>query len=160
MWFKEIIFWVHFHFFSNVAWCNQLDSIMQWWRPYGLNVWVKKKIFFVILFILFYFQMLYYLTFKHTVVTFNCSLFISLMSSFSSFCEHITCLLYIVRFGFYYTPVSRRAVLCDWVWRVGGWTVVHTGFCTITLVLYIGSLPNLAARFPCGKGRTLFILGS
>jgi hypothetical protein len=21
---------------------------------------------------------------------------------------------------FYYTPVSRRAVLCDWVWRAGG----------------------------------------
>ena len=56
------------------------------------------------------------------------------------------------------TPVSRRAVLCDWVWwwRVG----VHTGFCTITLVLYIRSLPNLATWFPCGRGRTLFILGS
>jgi hypothetical protein len=25
---------------------------------------------------------------------------------------------------------------------------------------YIGSLPNLATWFPCGKGRTLFILGS
>ena len=24
------------------------------------------------------------------------------------------------------TPVSRQAVLCDWVWRAG----VHTGFCT------------------------------
>jgi hypothetical protein len=33
-------------------------------------------------------------------------------------------------------------------------------FRTITLVLYIGSLPNLATRFPCGRGRTLFILGS
>jgi hypothetical protein len=30
----------------------------------------------------------------------------------------------------------------------------------ITLVLYIGSLPNLATWFPCGRGRTLFILGS
>ena len=56
----------------------------------------------------------------------------------------------------FYTAVSRRAVLCDWVWRAG----VHTGFCTITLVLYIGSLPNLATWFPCGRGRTLFILGS
>jgi hypothetical protein len=37
---------------------------------------------------------------------------------------------------------------------------VHTGFRTITLVLYIGSLPNLATWFPCGRGRTLFILGS
>jgi hypothetical protein len=53
--------------------------------------------------------------------------------------------------------VSRRAVLCDWVWRVAG---IHTGFRTITLVLYIGSLPNLATWFPCGRGRTLFILGS
>jgi len=36
----------------------------------------------------------------------------------------------------FYTPVSRRAVLCVWVRRAG----VHT----ITLVLYIRSLPNLA----------------
>jgi hypothetical protein len=56
----------------------------------------------------------------------------------------------------FYTPVSRRSVLCDWVWRAG----VHTGCRTITLVLYIGSLPNLATWFPCGRGRTLFILGS
>jgi hypothetical protein len=35
----------------------------------------------------------------------------------------------------FYTPV-----LCDWVWRSG----IHTGFRTITLVLYIGSLTNLA----------------
>jgi hypothetical protein len=53
-------------------------------------------------------------------------------------------------------PSRDRAVLCDWVWRAG----VHTGFRTITLVLYIGSLPNLATWFPCGSGRTLFILGS
>jgi hypothetical protein len=33
-------------------------------------------------------------------------------------------------------------------------------FCTITLILYIGYLPNLATWFPCGRGRTLFILGS
>jgi hypothetical protein len=33
-------------------------------------------------------------------------------------------------------------------------------FHTITLVLYIGSLPMLATWFPCGRGRTLFILGS
>jgi hypothetical protein len=30
----------------------------------------------------------------------------------------------------------------------------------ITLVLYIGSIANLATWFPCGRGRTLFILGS
>ena len=41
----------------------------------------------------------------------------------------------------------------------GGRVDVHTGFRTITLVLYIGSLPNLATLF-CGSGRTLFILGS
>jgi hypothetical protein len=33
-------------------------------------------------------------------------------------------------------------------------------FRMITLVLYIGSLTNLAAWFPCGRGRTLLILGS
>jgi hypothetical protein len=32
-------------------------------------------------------------------------------------------------------------------------------FCMITLVLYIGSLPNLSTWFPSGGGRTLFILG-
>ena len=31
---------------------------------------------------------------------------------------------------------------------------------TITLVLYIGSLPNLTTWLPCGRERTLFILGS
>ena len=56
----------------------------------------------------------------------------------------------------FYTPVSRRSILCDWVWRAG----VHTGFRTMTLVLYIWSLPNLATWFPYGRGRTLFILGS
>ena len=33
-------------------------------------------------------------------------------------------------------------------------------FHMITLVLYIGSLPNLTTWLPCGRGRTLFILGS
>jgi hypothetical protein len=33
-------------------------------------------------------------------------------------------------------------------------------FRTLTLVLYIGSLTNLATWFPCVRGRTLFILGS
>ena len=42
----------------------------------------------------------------------------------------------------------------------GGWVGFHTGFHTINLVLYIGSLPNLTTWFPCGRGRTLFILGS
>ena len=46
-------------------------------------------------------------------------------------------------------PSRDGAVLCDWVWRVG----IHTGFCTITLVLYFRSLPNLATWF-------IFILGS
>jgi hypothetical protein len=39
--------------------------------------------------------------------------------------------------------------------------IVDNGhFRTITLVLYIGSLPNLATWCPCGRGRILFILGS
>ena len=41
-------------------------------------------------------------------------------------------------------PVSRLSVLCNWVWQAG----VHAGFRTITLVPYIGSLPNLATWFP------------
>ena len=53
-------------------------------------------------------------------------------------------ILFVYMLGFYYTPVSRLAVLCDWVWQVGGWAGVHTGFLTIGFVLYIGSLPNLA----------------
>ena len=44
--------------------------------------------------------------------------------------------------------------------RYGGRAGVHTGFCTITLVLYIGSLPNLVNWFPCGRARTLYMLGS
>ena len=64
--------------------------------------------------------------------------------------------LFFQRVIYFYTPVSRRAVLCDWVWLAG----VHTGFRTITLVLYIGSLPSLATWFPCGRGRILFILES
>jgi hypothetical protein len=40
----------------------------------------------------------------------------------------------------------------------GGRVGVHTGFRTITLVLYIGSLPNLTTWLPCGRGRILFIL--
>jgi len=39
----------------------------------------------------------------------------------------------------------------------GGGGGVHTGFRTITLVLYIGSWPNLATWFPCGRGNPLFI---
>jgi hypothetical protein len=64
--------------------------------------------------------------------------------------------VFIITFSNFYTPVSRRSVLCDWVWRAG----VHTGFRTIALILFIGSLPNLVTWFPCGRGRTLFILGS
>jgi hypothetical protein len=45
-----------------------------------------------------------------------------------------------------------RLVLCDWAWPVSAQETY--------LVLYIESLPNLATWFPCGRGRTLFILGS
>jgi hypothetical protein len=54
----------------------------------------------------------------------------------------------------FYTPVLRRGRIM-WLGMAG----VHTGFRTITLVLYIGSLSNLATWFPCGRGRTLCILG-
>ena len=59
--------------------------------------------------------------------------------------DHDNCCLNICNIVNFYTPVSRRAVLCDWVWRAS----VHTGFRTITLVLYIGSLPNLTTWYPC-----------
>ena len=61
--------------------------------------------------------------------------------------------LYYLDDDFHIGLVSRRAVLCDWVLRVAG---VHAGFRTITLVLYIGSLP----WFPCGREKALFIFGS
>ena len=63
-----------------------------------------------------------------------------------------------------YTSVSRRAVLCDWVWRAADgmrWAAgVLTGFHTITLVLYIQSLPTWATWFPWGRGRTICMLVS
>jgi hypothetical protein len=108
----------------------------------------------------------------------------------------------------FYTPVSRRAVLCDWIWLARGHPhrFPHNNFSSVyriftkpghmiplwkgknsiyfgvirskvkvtvtinrifdnrvvstTLVLYIGSLPNLTTWLSCGRGRTLFILGS
>ena len=42
----------------------------------------------------------------------------------------------------------------------GGRAGIHTDFRTITLVLYIKSLPILATWLPCWRGRILFILGS
>jgi hypothetical protein len=51
-----------------------------------------------------------------------------------------------------------RLETCRIMWL--GMASVHTGFRTITLVLYIRSLPNLTTWFPCGRERTLFILGS
>ena len=47
-----------------------------------------------------------------------------------------------------------------WLGMAGGRTGVLTGFRALTLVLYIGSLPNLATWFPCRSGRTLSILRS
>jgi hypothetical protein len=64
-------------------------------------------------------------------------------------------------------PIYRTKVIV-WKWsccqqghhyyKLNFWQQDH--FRTITLVLYIGSLPNLATWFPCGRGITLFILGS
>ena len=61
----------------------------------------------------------------------------------------------LVLFNFY-TPVLRP----HYVIGYGGWAGIHTGFRTITLVLYIRFLPTLATWFPCGRGRTPFILES
>ena len=66
--------------------------------------------------------------------------------------------------------LDKKRELCQFIWFLCarletdrimwlGMVGVHTGFRTITLVLYIGSLQNLATWFPCGRGRTLFILG-
>jgi hypothetical protein len=38
--------------------------------------------------------------------------------------------------------------------------IFDNGCFHITLILYIGSLPNLTTLLPCGRGRTVFILGS
>jgi hypothetical protein len=59
-------------------------------------------------------------------------------------------------FIIFITLVSRRAVLCYWVWRAGGRP--HS-FRTLTLVLYFGSLSNLTTWFPCGKGNYLIYFG-
>ena len=61
--------------------------------------------------------------------------------------------------GFHFNNVFLYArlkmVRIMWLGMAG----VHTGFRTIALVLSIGSLPNLATWFPCGRGRTLFLEG-
>ena len=56
-----------------------------------------------------------------------------------------------------YFGVIRSKVKVTY-YRYNFWQQGH--FCMITLVLYIGSLPILTTWFPCGRGRTLFILGS
>jgi hypothetical protein len=56
-----------------------------------------------------------------------------------------------------YFGVIRSKVKVTY-YRYNFWQQGH--FCMITLVLYIGSLPNLTTWFPCGRGRTLFILGT
>jgi hypothetical protein len=60
----------------------------------------------------------------------------------------------------YRTKVIVRKRPCYYVIGYDGRVGVHTGFRTITLVLCIGSLPNLTTWFPCRRGRILFILGS
>jgi hypothetical protein len=52
--------------------------------------------------------------------------------------------------------ISWRSVLLV---EENGVYIIYS-FRTITLVLYIGSLTNLATLFPYGRGRTLIILGS
>jgi hypothetical protein len=60
--------------------------------------------------------------------------------------------VYITQFVYARLKTGRIMWLGIWVWRVAG---VHTGFRTITLVLYIGSLP----WFPCGKGTPYLFWG-
>jgi hypothetical protein len=58
----------------------------------------------------------------------------------------------------------KQLSACLFVWSLNYNDLVHLLNSwpprTITLVLYIGSLTNLATSFPCGRGKTLFILGS
>jgi len=63
-------------------------------------------------------------------------------------------------YSFFYARLKTGRIM--WLGMVGSGrrAGVHTGFRTITLVLYIGSLPNLATCFPYARWRTLFILGS
>ena len=83
-----------------------------------------------------------------------CFCFFSVVKRFCNKCHF---LLLITNLLFLY---ARLETVRYYVIGYGGWAGVHTGFHTITLVLYIGSLTNLATWFPCGRGRTLFILGS
>ena len=70
--------------------------------------------------------------------------------------EMLTCLEYICFHGFY-TPVSRRAVLCDWVWwEAGGLPdrFPHTNFSSVYRIF-----TKLGHLIPMWKGKNPFILG-
>ena len=72
----------------------------------------------------------------------------SLLTHSSIFVAKLICILFL------YARLETGRIM--WL----GMASIHTGFHTITLVMYIGSLPNMATWFPSGRGRTLFILGS
>ena len=67
--------------------------------------------------------------------------------------ESYSCILSNYTFFLY---AHLETVRIMWLGMAAG---VHTGLRTITLVLYIGSLPNLATWFPRGRERTLIIFG-
>jgi hypothetical protein len=66
--------------------------------------------------------------------------------------------LWIMLSLFSYSRLETGRIM--WLGMAGWLAGVHTGFRIMILVLYIGSLPNLVTWFHCGRGRTLFILGS
>jgi hypothetical protein len=58
----------------------------------------------------------------------------------------------------FYTPVSRRAILCDWVWWAAGGRPhrsPHNNFSSVYRLF-----TKLSHMIPLYKGKNLFILGS
>ena len=99
-------------------------------------------------------------------LTFSCNFDIGILCRDGNECSstifvlesRLTFLSLDISLSFLYARLETGRIM--WLGMAGRRVCVHTGFRTITLVLYIGSLPNLATWFPCGRGRTLIILGS
>jgi hypothetical protein len=64
------------------------------------------------------------------------------------------------RWGRYLQKPWCHPECCNKIYNVILYQASTLTYFSTTLVLYIGSLLNLATWFPCGRGRTLFILGS
>ena len=82
-------------------------------------------LFFVYIFLTFYFSTLYTAIFHSQLRARNCLLFRYTWRNpgFSGVCIAQSLVFCVVLYGsccpFFHTPVSRRAILCDWVWRAG-----------------------------------------